>query len=79
MVCGLLRFRSTALVNEVTATGTGKESLVYRTNRGMRKGVDKFNGGTEGHDKVERGGNPVEGRTHTGLMYSNIFAMKPLY
>ena len=45
----------------------------------MRKGVDKFNGGTEGHDKVERGANSVEGRTHTELMHSNIFAMKPLY
>ena len=67
-------------MNEVTATGTGKESSVYRTNRGMRKGGgDKFGGGTEGHDKVERGANPVEGRTHTELMHSNIFAMKPLY
>ena len=35
MVCGLVRFISMALVNEVKRTGTATESSVYQTSGGI--------------------------------------------
>ena len=37
MVCGLARFRSMALVNEVKRTGTSQNHQYIRLNGGMRK------------------------------------------
>ena len=37
MVCSLVRFRSTALINEGMNTGAGKELSAYKTKGGMRR------------------------------------------
>ena len=68
------------LVNEVKRTGTVTELSVYWTNGGMRKrGVKVWLGHRRGkRGKAERGVNLMEGGTHSELMHSKLFAMKPM-
>jgi len=80
VVCGLVRFTSMALVNEVKTTGTVANLLLYWADGGMRKVGEVWLRHRRGKQtKVERGGNVTEGGTHSELMHSNIFAMKPMY
>ena len=75
-----MRFRSTALVNEVAETGAGKGLSVYKTKGGIwRERGDKIGVNTEGITRQgKEGRKSIERRNSLGAMHPNIPVVKPV-